>query len=53
MWFLPTRDGDESPLVIPPALVAAVAITVAVTLITGVTGLVPDWADFPALAAAP
>ncbi len=53
MWFLPARDGDNSPIIIPPALIAAVAITVIVTLLTGVTGWVPSWADFPAVAAAP
>jgi len=53
MWFLPARDGDHSPIIIPPALLAAVAITVVVTMVTGVTGWVPDWADFPAVAAAP
>lgn len=53
MWFTPARDGDNSPITIPPALAAALAITVIVTLITGVTGWVQDWTDFPALVAAP
>ena len=53
MWFLPAPDGDHSPIVIPPALVAALAITVIVTMITGVTGIVPDWTDFATFAAAP
>ncbi len=53
MWFMPAPDGDHSPIVIPPALVAAVAVTIVVTMITGVTGLIPDWTDFSTLAAAP
>ncbi|MDH3301474.1 MAG: NADH-quinone oxidoreductase subunit N [Acidimicrobiia bacterium] len=53
MWFMPAPDGDHSPIVIPPALVAAVAVTIIVTMITGVTGLIPDWTDFTNLAAAP
>ncbi len=52
MWFMEAPDGDHSPIVIPPALVAAVAVTIVVTMITGVTGLVPDWTDFTTLAAA-
>jgi NADH-quinone oxidoreductase subunit N len=47
MWFLPAPDGDESPLVIPAPLLAAVAITVVVTLAAGTTGIVPDITDFP------
>jgi NADH-quinone oxidoreductase subunit N len=53
MWFMPAPDGDHSPVVIPPALLAAVAVTVIVTMLTGVTGVVPDWTDFATLAAAP
>ncbi len=53
MWFMPAPDGDHSPIVIPPALVAAVGVTIVVTMITGVTGLIPDWTDFANLAAAP
>ncbi len=51
MWFMPAPDGDNSPIVIPPALVAALAITVIVTMVTGVTGIAPDLTDFGALAA--
>jgi NADH-quinone oxidoreductase subunit N len=53
MWFLPAPDGDHAPIVIPPALLAALGVTLLVTMITGVTGLVPDWTDFATLAAAP
>lgn len=36
MWFLPSPDDNNAPIVIPPALVAALALTVIVTLATGV-----------------
>ncbi len=39
MWMNPTPDGDESPIRIPPSLVAAVAITAALTLAFGVSNL--------------
>ena len=54
MWFLPAPDGDNAPIVIPPALMAAVAVTIVVTLVTGVfAGVVTDWTDFASFAAAP
>ncbi len=45
MWFMPTPDGDESPVTIPPALQVALALTVIVTLASGILpGLVSDMA---------
>jgi NADH-quinone oxidoreductase subunit N len=46
MWFMPAPDGDQSPVPIPATLVAALAITVVVTIGSGVTGFVPDITDF-------
>ena len=46
MWFMPAPDGDTSRVRVPPSLVAALAITVIATLLTGVTSLVPDITDF-------
>jgi NADH-quinone oxidoreductase subunit N len=46
MWFMPAPDGDQSPIRIPPTLVAALAITLVVTIGTGVTGFVPDITNF-------
>lgn len=52
MWFLPAPDGDNSRIVIPPALLAAVGLTVAATIATGVLpGLVSDMTDFVNVAA--
>ena len=50
--LLPSPDGDNSPIKIPPALTAALAITVVVTIATGVTSFAPDITDFGAFAAA-
>ena len=50
MWFLPAPDGDHSPIRIPPTLVAAIAVTLAFTLISGLALLVPDITDFVELA---
>ncbi len=36
MWFMPTVDGDDSRISIPPTLMAAVGLTLAVTIVTGV-----------------
>lgn len=53
MWFMPPPEGtDTRPMAIPTPLVAALAITVVVTLATGVTGIAPDLTDFANLAAA-
>jgi NADH-quinone oxidoreductase subunit N len=46
MWFLPTPDGDDSKLSIPPSLVAALTITGVATLVMGITPLVPDLTRF-------
>jgi NADH-quinone oxidoreductase subunit N len=46
MWFMPAPDGDESPVPVPATLLAALAITVVVTIGTGVTGFGPDITDF-------
>lgn len=46
MWFLPTPDGDITPIRIPPSLLAALTITVVATIVAGVTGLVPDLTNF-------
>jgi NADH:ubiquinone oxidoreductase subunit 2 (subunit N) len=45
MWFMPAPDGDESPVPVPATLLAALALTVGVTIGTGVTGVVPDITD--------
>ncbi|MDH3682291.1 MAG: NADH-quinone oxidoreductase subunit N [Acidimicrobiia bacterium] len=46
MWFMPVPDGDESPVSVPAPLVAALGITVAATIVAGVTGFVPDITNF-------
>ncbi len=54
MWFMPVPEGaDAAPVRIPAPLMAAVAITVVVTILAGVTGLVPDLTDFADVAARP
>ncbi len=43
MWFLPTPDGDTSRIVTPPALQVALALTLLVTIVSGILpGLVSD-----------
>lgn len=39
IWFMPAPDGDNSKVSVPPALTAALAITVVVTLAFGVSNL--------------
>jgi NADH-quinone oxidoreductase subunit N len=52
MWFEPVPDGDRTPVRIPPALGAALVITVLVTIGTGVLpGFVSDATDFGLLQA--
>jgi NADH-quinone oxidoreductase subunit N len=46
LWYMPAPAGDESPVPVPATLLAALAITVVVTIGTGVTGFVPDITDF-------
>ena len=48
MWFLPTPEGEFKPFRVPPALTAALAITVILTMLMGVTGFVPEITDFAA-----
>ncbi len=36
MWMNPVPDGDSTPIVVPPSLVAALGIAVAVVLVVGV-----------------
>jgi NADH-quinone oxidoreductase subunit N len=48
MWFEPVPDGDRTPVRIPPALGAALVITVLVVIATGVyPPLVSEMTDFP------
>ncbi len=53
MWFLPTPDGDNSPIRIPPTLSSAIAVTLIVTLITGLGLVAPDITNFVELASNP
>ncbi|MEM7341564.1 MAG: NADH-quinone oxidoreductase subunit N [Actinomycetota bacterium] len=46
IWFMPAPDGDDSPISIPPALVAAMAITAVATLLFGITDFAVDVTDF-------
>ncbi len=48
MWFMPAPDGDDSPVVIPPTLQAALVITLIVTIVSGtvLVGQVSDLTDF-------
>ena len=50
MWFMPAPDGDHSPVVVPPALMAALVLTLLVTLVTGsvLIGPLADMTDFSA-----
>jgi NADH-quinone oxidoreductase subunit N len=50
MWFLPAPDGDHSPVRVPPTLVAAIAITLIFTMISGLALGVPQITDFVELA---
>jgi NADH-quinone oxidoreductase subunit N len=50
MWFMPAPDGDNSPIRIPPTLTAAIAVTLAFTLLSGLALFVPDITDFAELA---
>ncbi|MGH1493640.1 MAG: NADH-quinone oxidoreductase subunit N [Acidimicrobiales bacterium] len=50
MWFLPAPDNDHSPVRVPPTLVAAIALTLIFTLVSGLALLVPDITDFVELA---
>lgn len=52
MWFMPAPDDDHSPIVIPPALLAAVGVTLFVTVVTGsvLIGPLSDITNFTALA---
>jgi NADH-quinone oxidoreductase subunit N len=50
MWFQPVPDGDRTPVVVPPALGAALVITGVVTVATGVfPHIVSDLMGFPHL----
>ncbi len=51
MWMSPVPDGDVTPIRVPPALAAALAITVIVTIAVGVyPSLFADLADVTVLA---
>lgn len=52
MWFLPAPDGDNSPIKVPVSLVAALGITLVVTIASGIyPASVTDFTDFAGLAA--
>jgi len=48
MWFVEASEEDSGPIRIPPALIAALAITLIVTILTGVSGFAPSVSDFVA-----
>lgn len=52
MWFMPAPDDDHTPIVIPPALLAAVAVTLFVTVVTGsvLIGPLSEMTNFTAIA---
>ncbi len=50
MWMNPVADGDETPIKIPPSLVAAVAITAVLTLAFGVSNLATRFGNLADLA---
>ncbi|MFT7599134.1 MAG: NADH-quinone oxidoreductase subunit N [Acidimicrobiales bacterium] len=52
MWFMPAPDGDHSPIVIPPALMVAIGVTLLVTLVTGsvLIGPLSEMTNFTAIA---
>ncbi len=52
MWFMPAPDDDYSPIRVPSALIFALGVTVIVTVISGVSPLVPDLTDFTEVATA-
>ncbi len=41
MWFMPSPDGDTSPIVLPAPLQAAIGITLVLTLLLGTIALGP------------
>lgn len=51
MWFMPAPDEDHSPIVIPPALLGAVAVTLFVTVVTGsvLIGPLSEMTNFTAI----
>ena len=42
MWFQPVANNDSSGIKIPPSLQLALAVTVVFTLVSGLTGILPD-----------
>jgi NADH-quinone oxidoreductase subunit N len=50
MWFMPTPDGDDSRIVVPSTLSAAIGVTLIFTLLAGLALLIPDLTDFTELA---
>ena len=52
MWFMPAPDDDHTPIAIPPALLAAVAVTLFVTVVTGsvLIGPLSEMTNFTAIA---
>ena len=48
MWFMPVPDGDESPVVVPASLVAALTLTVIFTVLAGTifVGQISELTDF-------
>lgn len=54
MWMDPPRDGDRSPVRVPPAIRSLLALTAVATLAVGIyPGLVTHFSDSTCLAAAP
>jgi NADH-quinone oxidoreductase subunit N len=53
MWFMPTPDGDTSPISVPPPLVSALAICAVATVAIGVVpGIVLRFGDLATFATA-
>ena len=48
MWMQPVPDGDRTPISVPPGLLAAIGLTVAVTLVFGIIpGVITRFGTWP------
>ena len=50
MWMKPAPDGDRTPIKVPVSLVAALALSVVVTVAFGVSNLATRFGDLASLA---
>jgi len=46
MWFMPSPESDDSPINIPASLKVALALTLLVTVVSGVTNFLPELSEY-------